>query len=149
VRSITSSRPRGRDWLPHVVVSLRVDDSNTGDLNGADRAACTSRDRTRRLPIGARFPRDERGLSRVRLARRTRLRHSRAADTTSRPPACVKVRRARIGFSLGPPEARRGIGDPSGPVAQLAEQQTLNLRVVGSIPTRLTICSSALSDGAE
>ena len=26
----------------------------------------------------------------------------------------------------------------SGPVAQLAEQQTLNLRVVGSIPTRLT-----------
>jgi hypothetical protein len=25
-----------------------------------------------------------------------------------------------------------------GPVAQLAEQQTLNLRVVGSIPTRLT-----------
>jgi hypothetical protein len=27
---------------------------------------------------------------------------------------------------------------PAGPVAQLAEQQTLNLRVVGSIPTRLT-----------
>ena len=27
---------------------------------------------------------------------------------------------------------------PFGPVAQLAEQQTLNLRVVGSIPTRLT-----------
>jgi hypothetical protein len=36
-----------------------------------------------------------------------------------------------------------------GPVAQLAEQQTLNLRVVGSIPTRLTIFSSALSDGAK
>jgi hypothetical protein len=29
-----------------------------------------------------------------------------------------------------------------GPVAQLAEQQTLNLRVVGSIPTRLTIEST-------
>ena len=36
-----------------------------------------------------------------------------------------------------------------GSVAQLAEQQTLNLRVVGSIPTRLTIFSSALSDGAK
>ena len=36
-----------------------------------------------------------------------------------------------------------------GPVAQLAEQQTLNLRVVGSIPTRLTTLSSALSDGAK
>ena len=30
------------------------------------------------------------------------------------------------------------INAPLGPVAQLAEQQTLNLRVVGSIPTRLT-----------
>ena len=29
-----------------------------------------------------------------------------------------------------------------GPVAQLAEQQTLNLRVVGSIPTRLTTFSN-------
>ena len=38
---------------------------------------------------------------------------------------------------------------PSGPVAQLAEQQTLNLRVVGSIPTRLTTLSSALSDDAK
>jgi hypothetical protein len=35
---------------------------------------------------------------------------------------------------------------PPGPVAQLAEQQTLNLRVVGSIPTRLTIDSKGLSD---
>ena len=38
--------------------------------------------------------------------------------------------------------ARRLRADPArsslGPVAQLAEQQTLNLRVVGSIPTRLT-----------
>jgi hypothetical protein len=34
---------------------------------------------------------------------------------------------------------------PSGPVAQLAEQQTLNLRVVGSIPTRLTTVDKALS----
>jgi hypothetical protein len=37
----------------------------------------------------------------------------------------------------------------SGPVAQLAEQQTLNLRVEGSIPSWLTILSSALSDGAK
>jgi hypothetical protein len=36
-----------------------------------------------------------------------------------------------------------------GPVAQLAEQQTLNLRVEGSIPSRLTTLSSALSDGAK
>src|SRR4029453_13035009 len=28
---------------------------------------------------------------------------------------------------------------PAGPLAQLVEQQTLNLRVVGSSPTRLTI----------
>ena len=41
------------------------------------------------------------------------------------------------------------IGIFLGPVAQLAEQQTLNLRVVGSIPTRLTIFSLALSDGAK
>jgi hypothetical protein len=31
-----------------------------------------------------------------------------------------------------------------GPLAQLAEQQTLNLRVVGSIPTRLTSLRSRL-----
>ena len=37
----------------------------------------------------------------------------------------------------------------SGPVAQLAEQQTLNLRVEGSIPSWLTIFSSALSGGAK
>ena len=36
-----------------------------------------------------------------------------------------------------------------GPVAQLAEQQPLKLRVVGSIPTRLTIFSSALANGAK
>jgi hypothetical protein len=34
---------------------------------------------------------------------------------------------------------RDATSSPPGPVAQLAEQQTLNLRVVGSIPTRLTI----------
>jgi hypothetical protein len=33
---------------------------------------------------------------------------------------------------------------PRGPLAQLAEQQTLNLRVEGSIPSRLTKISSAL-----
>ena len=32
----------------------------------------------------------------------------------------------------------------SGPLAQLAEQQTLNLRVLGSIPRRLTIHSKPL-----
>ena len=32
----------------------------------------------------------------------------------------------------------RAVRRSFGPVAQLAEQQTLNLRVVGSIPTRLT-----------
>ena len=36
-----------------------------------------------------------------------------------------------------------------GPLAQLAEQQTLNLRVLGSIPRRLTTLSSALSGGAK
>jgi hypothetical protein len=46
---------------------------------------------------------------------------------------------ARRGFS------RRALRDSvlRGPVAQLAEQQTLNLRVVGSIPTRLTIESTS------
>ena len=42
--------------------------------------------------------------------------------------------------------ARRCHCIPPGPVAQLAEQQTLNLRVVGSIPTRLTIDSKGLND---
>ena len=47
-------------------------------------------------------------------------------------------RYARIGFCLGTISARRSPHSPLGPVAQLAEQQPLNLRVVGSIPTRLT-----------
>jgi hypothetical protein len=34
---------------------------------------------------------------------------------------------------------------PNGPLAQLAEQQTLNLRVEGSIPSRLTILPTSLS----
>jgi hypothetical protein len=47
-------------------------------------------------------------------------------------------RYARITFCLGV-IVRSGTSSlPLGPVAQLAEQQTLNLRVVGSIPTRLT-----------
>ncbi len=33
-----------------------------------------------------------------------------------------------------------------GPVAQLAEQQTLNLRVEGSIPSRLTTSSNEFDD---
>ena len=56
---------------------------------------------------------------------------------------------ARITFCLGAISARRSPHSPFGPVAQLAEQQTLNLRVVGSIPTRLTTLSSALSNGAK
>src|SRR4051812_34595647 len=43
----------------------------------------------------------------------------------------------------------RGVLRACGPLAQLAEQQTLNLRVDGSIPSRLTTLSSALSDGAK
>src|SRR5438045_6540594 len=49
------------------------------------------------------------------------------------PDPCVRIR------SSPRTENRRG------PVAQLAEQQTLNLRVVGSIPTRLTILPKRLS----
>src|SRR5262245_61662061 len=40
---------------------------------------------------------------------------------------------------------RTGRGRAPGPVAQLAEQQTLNLRVEGSIPSRLTSLRSAFS----
>ena len=47
-------------------------------------------------------------------------------------------RYGRIGFCLGAISARLARQESFGPVAQLAEQQTLNLRVVGSIPTRLT-----------
>src|SRR5579864_977624 len=55
----------------------------------------------------------------------------------------------RIAFRLG---AGGGAVHPAnsaahrGPVAQLAEQQTLNLRVVGSIPTRLTIEINKLAE---
>ena len=56
------------------------------------------------------------------------------------------ARRVAIWYSeefrhpLPGPRAERiaGGAQQSGPLAQLAEQQTLNLRVVGSIPTRLT-----------
>jgi hypothetical protein len=51
----------------------------------------------------------------------------------------------RIGFCLGAVFRDRYMPSPTGPVAQLAEQQTLNLRVVGSIPTRLTILAKRLS----
>jgi hypothetical protein len=37
----------------------------------------------------------------------------------------------------------------SGPLAQLAEQQTLNLRVLGSIPRRLTNLRSSLKSLSE
>ena len=58
-------------------------------------------------------------------------------------------RYGRIGSCLGVIFRRLACQALLGPVAQLAEQQTLNLRVVGSIPTRLTTLSSALSDGAK
>jgi hypothetical protein len=50
-----------------------------------------------------------------------------------------------------PNRVRRVSGDAStntsrGPLAQLAEQQTLNLRVLGSIPRRLTIFSEQFRD---
>ena len=38
-----------------------------------------------------------------------------------------------------------GVPTPSGPVAQLAEQQTLNLLVEGSTPSRLTTISSRIN----
>jgi hypothetical protein len=44
----------------------------------------------------------------------------------------------RIPVCVGAEKSRLQIDTRLGPVAQLAEQQTLNLRVVGSIPTRLT-----------
>ena len=58
----------------------------------------------------------------------------------------------RVWYSSGSPRSRRsslsddrrggprspGVPTPSGPVAQLAEQQTLNLLVEGSTPSRLT-----------
>ena len=54
----------------------------------------------------------------------------------------------RGAYACGP-KWRVLISSFPGPVAQLAEQQTLNLRVGGSIPPRLTIFSSAPSDGAK
>ena len=74
-------------------------------------------------------------------------------------------RAARVWYPSGSPRSRRsslsddrrggprspGVPTPSGPVAQLAEQQTLNLLVEGSTPSRLTNTSSfpsiAYSDG--
>jgi hypothetical protein len=47
-------------------------------------------------------------------------------------------RYVRIAFCVGVIFLRLPIHAPLGPVAQLAEQQPLKLRVVGSIPTRLT-----------
>ena len=56
-----------------------------------------------------------------------------ARGRRSEPP-CYTFGFAPVPFS----RAISGADPPGGPVAQLAEQQTLNLRVVGSIPTRLT-----------
>ena len=52
-----------------------------------------------------------------------------------------------IGNCLGPARARHWycLSLLSGPLAQLAEQQTLNLRVLGSIPRRLTSLRSQFS----
>ena len=54
----------------------------------------------------------------------------------------VKAGCAKIGFSVGAISADHLFSPPPrGPVAQLAEQQTLNLRVDGSIPSWLTTFS--------
>src|SRR5687768_7887199 len=45
--------------------------------------------------------------------------------------------------------SRRAIVRACGPLAQLAEQQTLNLRVDGSIPSRLTTLRSRLTPRRE
>ena len=59
--------------------------------------------------------------------------------SNARDPA---QRYGRIGFCLGVISPRLAAKHSlRGPVAQLAEQQTLNLRVEGSIPSRLTIFS--------
>ena len=55
------------------------------------------------------------------------------------PPECSML---EFGFAsaanLAECPCRTFLTFPPGPVAQLAEQQTLNLRVEGSIPSRLT-----------
>ena len=56
---------------------------------------------------------------------------SRVLDTGTETRACAR------GVVTAPLFAVRS--RPNGPLAQLAEQQTLNLRVLGSIPRRLTI----------
>jgi hypothetical protein len=56
------------------------------------------------------------------------------------------VRRRIDFFSVATvPQAHRACG----PLAQLAEQQTLNLRVEGSIPSRLTTNTQEISPASE
>ena len=65
------------------------------------------------------------------------------ADGATADPGVVSFRVAGS-WLLSPGAGRRGgprspgVPTPSGPVAQLAEQQTLNLLVEGSTPSRLT-----------
>jgi hypothetical protein len=82
-----------------------------------------------------------------------RMRHSILVVPLGRARGRIRAR-DRISCLPVTPPARPCSNTPQahcapGPLAQLAEQQTLNLRVEGSIPSRLTIFSSALSDGAK
>ena len=67
-----------------------------------------------------------------------------AAIERSPAGTCDPIVNAIIGICLASIWPARVSSEPEGdihhrgPLAQLAEQQTLNLRVVGSIPTRLT-----------
>src|SRR5688572_22314842 len=61
--------------------------------------------------------------------------------TTTIEGCCAAVLLVRDGVS-------RNDAFSAGPLAQLAEQQTLNLRVLGSIPRRLTKFTNEISDQA-
>ena len=73
--------------------------------------------------------------------RREKSDHSNARDQAERY--------GRISVCVGALFRAPGVPSTLGPVAQLAEQQTLNLRVDGSIPSRLTTLSSAPSSGVK
>jgi hypothetical protein len=65
---------------------------------------------------------------------------SRATCKRNRAPDYLRARDI-ISFRLCGRKRDRAFSPHCGPLAQLAEQQTLNLRVDGSIPSRLTTFS--------
>ena len=93
---------------------------------------------------------DERGSQQrgfERCAHGTLLRMTGPARTRSQQSnadrARVQIRAVlRSGFAFRRDDGHHRALPPCGPVAQLAEQQTLNLRVLGSIPSWLTIIIS-------